>query len=115
VTPPVRERSDKTEKKAKKEKKEKKEKPEKQASRPPKEKKKSKRNPDFVSDEEVSRGPPPRPAGGVAVVPSGPPISIGIGIPLRGGGGYSGGPIRGGGHSGGTVRTAPMGGQHIRR
>jgi hypothetical protein len=90
----------------------------KEASRSPKERT-SKRNPNFVSDAEVGRGPPPTPVGGAAVAPSGPPISIGIGIPIRGGG--MGGPIRGGGHSGGPVRTGPthvptrpMGGQHVR-
>ena len=64
---------------------------EKQASRPTREKKRGKRDRDFVSDEEVGRGAPPRPVG--VATPSGPPVSIGIGIPIgRGGGGPPGRP-----------------------
>jgi Caspase domain len=51
---------------------------------------------------EVSRGPAPRPAGGAA--PSGPPISIGVGVGI---------PIgRGGGHPSGPIRSGPQPGGH---
>ena len=81
---------------------------EKQASRPTREKKRGRRDPDFVSDDEVGRGAPPRPVG--VVMPSGPPVSIGIGIPIgRGGGGHPG-PIRTGPPSSGP---RPMGGHRF--
>src|SRR5262249_51232646 len=51
---------------------------EKQASRPTESKgKRARRGRNFVSDEEVAQGPPPRPVGGGPVV--GSPVSIGIG------------------------------------
>ena len=82
---------------------------EKQASRPTREKKRGKRDRDFVSDEEVGRGAPPRPVG--VATPSGPPVSIGIGIPIgRGGGGHPGGPVRSGPASSGP---RPMGGHRF--
>ena len=85
---------------------------EKKAKSAPKEKqakKRGRRDRDFVSDEEVGRGAPPRPVG--VATPSGPPVSIGIGIPIgRGGGGHPGGPVRSGPTSSGP---RPMGGHRF--
>lgn len=78
--PPVREKRAKNSRK------------EKQASRSTEEKgKRGKKSRRFVSDDEID-GPPPTPVGG-----SGPPVSIGIGIPIRGVsvGGWRGGPTGG--------------------
>jgi uncharacterized caspase-like protein len=72
---------------------------EKEASRPKRDKR-AKRNPGFVSDEQVSRGPAPQPVG-VATY-STPAV---VGIPVRVRSGYPSGPVRTGGHSSGAVRT----------
>ncbi len=92
---------------------------EKQASRteerppkPTKPTKRSKRSKQFVSDDEIGDGPPPRPVG---VGPGGPPVSIGVGIgrfPIgRPTGGYPGtGPGRPTGGYPGTAPGRPTGG-----
>src|SRR5215510_1098939 len=94
VAPPVREKKAKSTKK------------EKQASRSTESKgKRARRGKNFVSDEEVAQGPPPRPAGGGPVV--GPPVSIGIGGfrgPMR----PAGGPV----HP--TAPAGAVGGQRLR-
>src|SRR5262245_27988673 len=90
--PPVREKKAKDTKKEKKEK---------QSS------KRAKRGKQFVSDEEIGSGPPPRAVGGGG----GPPVSIGIGL-----GGFGRGPVRPGGGGGyhPTGPTGPVGGQRFR-
>jgi uncharacterized caspase-like protein len=81
--PPVREKRASTKK-------------EKQVSRSADDKnKRSKRSKRFVSDDEID-GPPPVPVGG-----GGPPVSIGIGIPIRGG-------SFGGGESSVPTRSTPV-------